>query len=537
MAEEPRICTLHSLALRLIRNQGYRHGLEGALYAMSIAEEKDDKSKVFLNDLLTFYGNEEKLRTAARLRKTLKKIKGAWRDGEDPNSLGSAVSRVMPLCLKLMRKYGVVDWDEVIPIAHDIFLSLEEMPRWMKNIEYYLVDEYQDFNKAEQALVKSLISEAKSVVITGDDDQSLYSGRGGSPEGLRSLYKSNKYDKISLMRCHRCRKRILEAANAFLANMHSNPRTMLPKEGGGKVVCRALRTEQEEKEYLIKALNECIAQLPENPKPKERIVCLFPTRKILEYYMNAFVESSVACYTRKAIFDEGREKVKRVLELICEPEQRFVQRLLLEEFKEIKPRHKAAMLNLVLEENIGPVEAVEKLILSGGFERAALDSAQAFCDLCRALSSQDAGLIAAKLNEYLGMEENGLTEKIGDFIGELKGADRENAINDLCDTLVPETAMPNEDPRAVLCLTMHGAKGLTRKIVVMPGLEDSWLPGKAHDKDLDEKKRLFYVALTRATDGVLITYPEWRNWRSPLKYNSCGKVSRFIAQSGIGVVR
>jgi len=82
---------------------------------------------------------------------------------------------------------------------------------------------------------------------------------------------------------------------------------------------------------------------------------------------------------------------------------------------------------------------------------------------------------------------------------------------------------------------MHGSKGLTRKTVVMPGLEDAWLPGPAESEDLKEKQRLFYVALTRATDEVLVTFPRTRSRGDPLNYAAPGRgqASRFLAQCGI----
>jgi DNA helicase-2/ATP-dependent DNA helicase PcrA len=82
---------------------------------------------------------------------------------------------------------------------------------------------------------------------------------------------------------------------------------------------------------------------------------------------------------------------------------------------------------------------------------------------------------------------------------------------------------------------MHSSKGLTKHTVVMPGLEDAWLPGNAADEALQERMRLFYVALTRATDRVLITYPQTRSPGDPLNFPfpGRGEVSRFVPASRI----
>ena len=121
------------------------------------------------------------------------------------------------------------------------------------------------------------------------------------------------------------------------------------------------------------------------------------------------------------------------------------------------------------------------------------------------------------------------------LIGELDEPDQEEAVSAFCDAVFPESATPAEDPRAILFLTMHGSKGLTKRTVVMPGLESALLPGNVPDEEMPEKRRLFYVALTRATDEVLITYPRTRARGDPFNYPAPGRGERcpFVTQSGI----
>ena len=82
---------------------------------------------------------------------------------------------------------------------------------------------------------------------------------------------------------------------------------------------------------------------------------------------------------------------------------------------------------------------------------------------------------------------------------------------------------------------MHGSKGLTRHTVVMPGLEGAHLPGNARTEEIPERQRLYYVALTRATDHVLITVPKTRARGDPFNFPAPGRgePSPFVAQSGI----
>ncbi|MHC4657108.1 MAG: UvrD-helicase domain-containing protein, partial [Planctomycetota bacterium] len=382
----PQISTLHSFACRLIRNQGFRRGFNGPLYFTSIADTKNDESKVFLSDLLLLVKTNQ-LKSIANLRKVLAKVKKTWRDNIDPDSLGDTVPTVLPSCLKLSLTYRLIDWDQAVPFAHSLFQSLDEPPRWIACIENFLVDEYQDFNQAEQVFINTLATTVKSMVIVGDDDQSLYSGRGGLPDGLRELYNSNNVDKISLVRCYRCKSEILKVANTFLATMRPDPRPMSPKFHGGQIVCQGFKSRKAEIEYLADFLKTCVAALPERPTRKDGIVCLFPIRKALESYMTCLSEAGVPCYSRKTPSHPERTWLEQALALVCNPEQRFVERLLLEDFNDIKPRHKRAMVDLVLERDISPVEAMDILVSEKQLSGAAVSAVQAFSNLCRALSS------------------------------------------------------------------------------------------------------------------------------------------------------
>ena len=532
-AHRPRVSTLHSFACRLIRNQGFQIGYDGPLYFMSIADRDQQASAVFLADLLPLV-ERGRIGTVLELRQALENVKQAWRDNVNPESLGEPASRVLQICLELARAYRLVDWDQAISLGHALFSDLGKRPGWIARIEHFLVDEYQDFNRAEQAFISTLATTVRSIVVVGDDDQSLYSQRGGSPEGLRELFRSEDCDRVTLVRCRRCKSRILETANTLLAKMRPDPHTMLPYEEGGQVACYRFKSAKAEIEFLGGCLRQRIDELPEHPGSKDGVVCLFYSRKALGFYLGR-LESQVPCYTRKAPAHPERMWLERVLELVCRPEQRFVQRLILESYRPLGPSHKRAMAELVLENDISPADAMDMLISDGRLTGAAATAARDFCKLCAVLSSQDSGLIAESLSERLATDPAELRDRLELFTQQLGRAGQEDVIRSLCDELIPESALPPEDPSAVLFLTMHGSKGLTKKTVVMPGLEDAWLPGKATGSDLEERRRVFYVAFTRATDEVLITYPLTRARGDPFNYPAPGRAeaSRFVTESDI----
>ncbi len=248
-ANKPRVSTLHSFACRLIRNRGFNIGYDGPLYFTSIADSDSFASQVFLDDLLPIVGATG-LRTRPQLCNLLLPVKQAWRNNTDPQTLPQPTPIIFDAALRLARAYRLVDWDQAITLAHELFLNPENRDRWLIQLQHYLVDEYQDFNSAEQAFIATLASTVASMVIVGDDDQSIFSGRGGSPEEMRNLFHSPIHDQVSLLRCRRCKENILIVANRYLRWMSPAAQSMLPYHKGGVARCYCFKSSKAEIEYL-----------------------------------------------------------------------------------------------------------------------------------------------------------------------------------------------------------------------------------------------------------------------------------------------
>jgi hypothetical protein len=305
------------------------------------------------------------------------------------------------------------------------------------------------------------------------------------------------------------------------------------KEGGG-VIGFQFKSSKAEIEFLKIFLTERIQELPETAEQKDGIICLFPTWKILNFYFDQ-LSPYISCVKRKKQSLPNRLLLQTALQLVSHPNQRFIERLILENFKLIMPRHKKEMIKLILQRDISPTRAMEIMVAGGIIKDSEAAQASHFIDFCNTLSSRDPTTIAVSLSEVLHLDPEIISRQIDIFLGFIGKSDQEDVLNRICDELIPESAMPIEDPKAILFLTIHGAKGLTKKTVVMPGLEEAWLPGNVVGEDIEEKKRMFYVALTRATDLVLITLPQRRARGDPLNYQTPGRgrVSRFITASGI----
>lgn len=534
--QHPRISTLHSLACRLIRNKGYSIGYDGPLYFSSIADREKPTSHVFLRDLFPLVQSSV-LNSIPKLRGYLENEKEFWRNNSDLNENSHQRQTVIETALLLSRAYRLVDWDQAIPLAHQLFLNPQNREKWLTRLQHFLIDEYQDFNKAEQAFIASLASTISSMVIVGDNDQSIFRSRGGSPEGIINLFNSPNHNQITLVRCRRCKSNLLKSVNRFLNWMNPKSTLMLEHAKGGSINCYKFKSSKAEIAFLINYLMVKIEELPKEPLTKDGIVCLFPSKKSLGFYYDKICQS-VPSYTKKLKIQPQRNNLMLLLELVSNPEQRFIERMILEAmFPTIKTLYKKQMVNQILQFDVSPIKAIELLISDGLFSGEIAAQGRSFVYLCQNLSSKDSNLIAKELAKYFGGQPERVQPYIQNLLSHLEEKDQEDLLNDICDNILPEQALPKEDKRSVLFLTIQGSKGLTKKVVVLPGLEQAWLPGRSTGEDLEEKKRLFYVAISRATDDVQITFPFTRGKGDPLNYQAEGRgeVSEFVVHAGIPI--
>jgi len=527
----PRISTLHSFACRVIRNQGFRIKYDGELYFMNLAAG-DAAADTFLGDLLPLVIRDG-CRTIPQLRSTVESIKRSWQHDVDPATITEPVQTVLRRLVEASRCFRLLDWDQTIPLAGPLLANLNELPEWLSRIKHYFVDEYQDFNRAEQRLISYLAGTADSMVVVGDDDQSLYSGRGGSPDGIRSLYADPQHDRVTLVKCYRCKGNIVAPTNAFQAHMSETPRPVTAAAGGGQVMCYCFKSSKAEVGFLVDYLSARIAELPDAPRPKDGIVCLFPSKRILNAYYE-MLQPHVTCAKRGWEIPEGRIWLDHVLSLLVRRRQRFVERLLLNNYASLKRRHRSAIVHRVLERDVSPADACTSLIADGVFSGAALTAANEFVYLCACLADRNVPLVAQQIAGGLQLDERAVVAELEKLL-DADAIEQAEFIEDACDTLLPGTVAPEPDQRAVMFLTMHGSKGLTRRTVVLPGLEEACLPNGGDAAGLPEKQRLFFVALSRATDSLLLTVPYNRGGNDSLNFPMPGRgePSTFIAVAGL----
>lgn len=445
-----------------------------------------------------------------------------------------------------------MDFDDLLLKPIELFKTHQKvLQKYNKMFKYILVDEYQDTNKAQYELLKLLSPTKDKVCVVGDDAQSIYSWRGAEIKNMLNFKKDFKGAKIfRLEQNYRSTKMILAAADSVIKNNTEQITKTLWTENNDGEELTVLRASDEKDEALqiakrIKkeisakklSLNE-IAILYRLNSQSRALEDAFRREKIpykivggVEFYRRKEVKDVLA-YLRVLTNQNDEESLLRIMNF----PQRGIGNTSISKMIAFARKLEITLFTTMLRvfEVIEVKERIQKNVKQF---RLLLDK---YIDLKDKLSI---GELASALVDELGIlriyKEEGTQESLAryDNIHELLSAiqeySKENPNSKLDDflaevSLVAGVDQYNEKANAVTMMTIHSAKGLEFPIVFITGLEEDIFPLSPRfdsDSKVEEERRLFYVALTRAEQKVFLTYARSRYRFGEVAYQSR---SRFL---------
>ena len=541
--------TLHSLACRLIRNGGYKIQLDGYLYILNLCDAGDQIAKIAVSDMRAALPQGTAILTVKMMRQPLQFIKNERQKGQSVSNLTGDNALVEGTYEAYSRALKLLDWDEVIPLAISLYSDEDDRPDWIKKYQHLLIDEYQDFNIAEQVFLRLISESVTSCAVVGDDDQSIYSGRGASPNGIRELVQDARANNISLVQCRRCHEQIVQSANRFLSFMHANPRHLRVIKPGGVVAIKSFKSAVAEVDYLVEYIKGILSQINENTPPDDGVVCLFASNRVLSQYRKEFEERGLKCKCKDSSDLLGDKMWVRILgKLAFQRNQPFLERLILDRFPALKPEHKKEVVAALLNAQTSVSSALASIRSKHAWREPTLTAISKYNAFIQSLTSRNATRIASCIDSVLPNGKQCNPDYVEDFL-DLATADEmmlEEYLEILVDKIYRDSDEEGDEAEfepAVELLTLHSSKGLTRRYVILPGLERTrspyLLPGDAVGDALEERKRLFLVGITRATEFLLITYPRTRargDWLN-FQWEGQGELSEFAEKLGVTVER
>jgi len=456
--------TLHSFACRLIRNMGYRIQLDGHLYILNLIDNKDPIARIAASDIRSVLPQGSTIQDMTAMRRRLRAIKTERQKGQPVGNLTGDNALVEGTYQAYSRALKLLDWDEVIPLAISLYSGEDDRPSWIKKYEHLLIDEYQDFNIAEQIFLRSISESVASCAVVGDDDQSIYRTRGASPNGIRELVQEPGADSISLVQCWRCHEQIVQSANRFLSFMHANPRQLETIKSGGVVAIKSFRSATAEVDHLVEYIRGILNQINKDTSPDDGVVCLFPTRKVLQQYRKEFERKGLKCKCRDSSDSLDDKLWVRILgKLAFQRNQPFLERLVLDKFPDLRPNLKKEVVAALLDGHTSVSSALASIEHSHDRPESTSAAISEYTAFLQSVTSRDSTRVASCIDSVLPSGRQCSPCHVDDFLATADETTLEESLDDLIYKIYnggDEEGDETESEPAVELLTLHSSKGL-----------------------------------------------------------------------------
>ncbi len=435
-----------------------------------------------------------------------------------------------------MRRAGLLDFDDMLVICHQLFTERKDILKaWQDKFRYILIDEFQDINKVQYEIVKMLALPRNNLFIVGDDDQSVYRFRGAKPEIMLGFTRDYPQAKTVLLGTnYRSTREIVDTASRLIScNAKRYEKKLTAAKGAGKPVITSmssdpqeetLRIVEEMKDY-VKAgyrLEDIAVLYRTNLDPRLMIEKLmeynipFTMKDSLPNLYEHWISQNVLAYIRAA---GGDLKRSNILQIINRP-NRYVSRDSLEEvtvsWNKVKAfyqdkgwmveRIEQLEYDLLMLRDMPPVAAVNYIRKGVGYDEYIKEYAR-----FRRMKQEELLEVLDQLMESAAGFKT--MEEWFDHMEEYKKRLREQA-------RAQKTA-----PQGVSLMTMHSSKGLEFKVVYILDANEGITPHRKAvlDPDIEEERRMFYVAMTRAKERLHVCYVRER-------YGKRQEMSRFVQE-------
>ena len=546
----PWMGTFHSICVRILRMDGAHIGLDKRF----LIYDTDDQVSL-MKQIMKARGLTDKDIKPRAVLSVISNAKNEMRSAEDfsMSARGPREQKIAELFFayeKALKEAAALDFDDLLTKTVELLQNSPEIrQKWQRQFEYILVDEYQDTNAVQYALIKLLVNERRNLCVVGDDAQSIYSFRGADYTNILNFERDFPGTTVvKLEQNYRSTGAILDLANSLIQhNIHRTDKNLWTANGDG--IDPKLWQLYSESEEALAIANEIQAQIA-NGRQYGDVAVLYRTnaqsyaieRALRQSYIPYKIVGGLRFLDRAVVKD-----VLAYLRLLYQPSDRvsflrivnvpkrgigtvsvakfldwndaarrdIVSGLLaVEEANNLTARAKRPLLELgkILEElqqeiDGSPAELIEKIIKRTGYEDFINDGTPQAEE-----RMENIGVLLAEAKAYVDVPA---------FLEEM-------ALMSSVDTAAEQQ---------VTLMTLHAAKGLEFPVVFLAGLEEGILPharvfdsGKADD--IEEERRLCYVGVTRAREELFVSCASSRTQFGQIGYNM---PSRFLDEMGLMV--
>lgn len=458
---------------------------------------------------------------------------------------------------------GVVDFAELLLRSLDLWRNDPGLlAHYQRRFRHILVDEFQDTNAVQYAWLRLLARGGESLMVVGDDDQSIYGWRGAKIENIQQFADDFAgTEDIRLEQNYRSTATILKAANALIANNHGRLGKELWTDGvdGEPITLYAGFNEHDEARYIVETIEDALRK---DGLKRSEIAILYRSNAQSRVLEEALLREKIPyrIYGGQRFFE--RAEIKNALAYLrlirLRDDDAALERVVNIPPRGIGEKTVEAIRNAARLNGTSMWRAINDVIAAKAVTGRAASALNGFLETVDLLAQQVEGMPLHRMTQTV-IEQSGLISYHKEEKGE-KGQARVENLEELVsaarafenpeDEDIPplvafldHTALEAGDTQAdafedsVQLMTLHSAKGLEFPLVFLAGMEEGLFPHKMSLEEpgrLEEERRLAYVGITRAMQRLVLTYAETRRLYGSETYN---KVSRFVREIPPGLIQ
>ena len=546
--------TFHSICMRILRRYGEELG-----YRPGFSVYDTDDSKKAISEAMKHCNVDEKTMAIKTVMNQISRAKDRLVTPEEFQAevgqdyrLGQ-IGKIYARYQILLREANALDFDDIIMQTVKLLIRRPDIAQQYQNrFRYVCVDEYQDTNPAQFELTRLLSAGFNNLMVVGDDDQSIYKFRGATIENILTFHKVYTNARIiRLEQNYRSTQNILDAANAVISKNTGRMGKELWTAGqeGSLIHLVTCEDQNDESRRIANVIQKQVAK----GKASYRDFAIL-------YRMNAQSQTMEKVFARAGIpyrmlgglrFTDRKEIRDAVayLQLIVNPEDNVrLGRIINEPKRKIGAKTLEAVSIIATEQNCSQFEVIEQADRFVALKNARPMLAS-FADLIHTLIADSKKLSLEALFDSVldrsgyrqmiidgGEAEADRLQNLEEFKSQIIEYEKE-AENPTLQGFLEETALVadvdryDETADAVVMMTVHSAKGLEFPTVFLPGMEEGVFPGNqtidGGNEEMEEERRLAYVAITRAKRELYLLHTSQRMLFGRTAYNP---ISRFASE-------
>jgi len=461
------------------------------------------------------------------------------------------VAKIYELYQQEIESNNLVDFDDLLMLTYKILKDNDDIRVQTSNkYKYIMVDEYQDTNELQYRLLQLLASEHNNLCVVGDDDQSIYGWRGANVDNILNFPKQFENCKIVKLEInYRSTKPILDLANNLIEyNTNRLGKTLISNIGDGeKVEILHSIDEVSEARHIARKIKTLLSE----GTPQEEIAVLYRINALSRSIEEGFMKEGLGFKLLGGMRFYERAEIKDIisyLRVISNPNDNFsITRIINKPRRGIGKASLEKLEKLAYQNSISIFKTIEEIIddnieckLSKAIQNSLKNLHKDILSLQKALNDDIKNfidifedIIDLKTFYQPSMDVMDKILNIDEFYAYFREAvelDSEFSIDKFLNNISLQSDQDQIENNTITIMSIHASKGLEFENLFVIGLEEEFFPIIGDSTDLEEERRLAYVAITRAKYNLTLSYVDSRFYQG--KRRTLLK-SRFLGEAGI----